>query len=160
MNKNIKNRCLSKLFYVLKRVRSFLKGLIFVILIPLIIAELADFSVRLSCKYYWGEEFLRGHLGFKLGMMVVGLTYSLTFVYYLFGLLFKLFRSVKARVYLTVLFFCLPVLYYDGGSSYDYRLTICFGLFNASYYLLFYLFRFMFNRFFETIRDVNKNKGI
>ena len=47
-----------------------LNTVIYGIVLPITVYSLADTTINLSCKYYWGEEYLKGGSGFKLGLWV------------------------------------------------------------------------------------------
>jgi hypothetical protein len=47
-----------------------LNTVIYGIVLPIAVFAIADTTIKLSCKYYWGEEYLKGDSGFKLGMWV------------------------------------------------------------------------------------------
>ena len=122
-----------------------LKLIVYVLLVPLIVYLLADLGVRISCKYYWGEEYLLGDTGFKISMWVLLLTVYLTFVYYIFGVLYKIVKWNIGKYLLLTSFIFLPIIFYNISSPYDFRITISFAVFHITYYALFFIIRFIFN---------------
>ena len=57
------------------------------IVIPTTVFILASIAVEFSCKYYWGEQYLQGDSGFKLGAWITFYFVTLTIYYYLFALI-------------------------------------------------------------------------
>lgn len=123
-----------------------LKLFVYGLLIPLIVVFLADLAIKISCKYYWGEELLNGHAGFKILMWYFSLTITLTIIYYLFSVLFKIVKRKTGKYLLTATFIFVPVLLYNISSPYDYRITISFAFFHMTFYVLFFSVRFLTNR--------------
>ena len=56
-------------------------------MIPTTVFILASIAVEFSCKYYWGEQYLQGDSGFKLGAWITFYFVTLTLYYYLFALI-------------------------------------------------------------------------
>jgi hypothetical protein len=121
---------------------------IYGLLIPLIVVLLADLAIKISCKYYWGEELLSGHGGFKLGIWLMYLTICSTIIYYIFCVLFKIIKRDAGKNLLSVTFILVPILLYSISSPYDFRITISFAFFHMTFYALFFAIRFIVNRFF------------
>jgi len=109
------------------------------IVLPIAVFAIADTTLKLSCKYYWGEEYLKGDSGFKLGIWITFYFVTLTLYYYLFAAISFGFDH-KLRKMSIALSVCMPILFHYLLSGYDYRITICFAGFHLSYYLLFYGF--------------------
>lgn len=109
------------------------------IVVPMTVFVLAGIAVSLSCRYYWGEEFMQGDSGFKLGAWVTFYFVTLTFYYYFFALISFGFdhRLRRVSVATTII---IPILFHFMISGYDYRITICFAGFHLTYYVLFYGF--------------------
>jgi hypothetical protein len=107
--------------------------------LPLTVFGLASIAVSLSCKYYWGEDYLVGDSGFKLGMWITFYFVTLTLYYYLFALINFGFDHKLRKVSLALTLF-IPILFHYLISGYDYRNTICFAGFHLTYYILFYGF--------------------
>ena len=106
-------------------------------MVPLAVFVLASTAVSLSCRYYWGEEFMQGDSGFKLGAWITFYFVTLTLYYHLFALIsFGLdHRLRRASVAITL---AMPILFHYLMSGYDYRITVCFAGFHLTYYVLFY----------------------
>jgi hypothetical protein len=121
---------------------------IYGLLIPLIVVLLADLAIKISCKYYWGEELLSGHGGFKLGIWLLYLTICSTIIYYIFCILFKIIKRDAGKNLLSVTFVLVPILLYSISSPYDFRITISFAFFHMTFYALFFAIRFIVSRFF------------
>ena len=96
---------------------------IYGIIIPLIVSLLADVAITISCKYYWGEHLL----GFKLSMLQLTLSISLSVIYYLFCIVYKIVKRKADIRLITILFVTMPILVYHMSSTYDYRITISFA---------------------------------
>jgi len=124
---------------------------IYGLLIPLIVFLLADLAIKISCKYYWGEELLLGQAGFKLWMWLVFLTIYLTIVYYIFCVLFKIIKIKAGKYLITATFLLVPILLYNISSPYDFRITISFAFFHITFYALFFAIRFIVSWFFLKI---------
>ena len=109
------------------------------IIIPLIVCLLADLAITISCKYYWGE-----HLpGFKLSVLQLSLSISLSVIYYLYCIVYKIVKRKADIRLITILFVTMPILVYHISSSYDYRITISFALFHCTFYVLFFATRYI-----------------
>ena len=115
--------------------------------IPLIVFLLADLAIKISCKYYWGEELLLGHAGFKLGMWLLSLTIYLTIIYYIFCILFKIIKRKAGKYLLTAAIILAPIILYNISSTYDFRITISFAFFHITFYALFFSIRFIISYF-------------
>ena len=113
--------------------------LLYGIVLPIAVFVFASLAVSLSCKYYWGEEFMQGDSGFKLGVWITFYFVTLTLYYYLFACISFGFdhKLRKVSIALTV---SMPILFHYLLSGYDYRITICFAGFHLTYYVLFYGF--------------------
>jgi hypothetical protein len=109
------------------------------IIIPLIVCLLADVAITTSCKYYWGEHLL----GFKLSMLQLTLSISLSVIYYLFCIVYKIVKRKADIRLITILFVTMPILVYHMSSTYDYRITISFALFHCTFYVLFFATRYI-----------------
>ena len=112
---------------------------IYGIIIPLIVCLLADLAITISCKYYWGEHLL----GFKLSMLQLTLSISLSVIYYLFCIVYKIVKRKADIRLITILFVTMPILLYHMSSTYDYRITISFALFHCTFYVLFFATRYI-----------------
>ncbi len=108
-------------------------------MLPIAVFAIADTTIKLSCKYYWGEEYLKGDSGFKLGMWVTFYFITLTLYYYLFAFISFAFNH-KLRPISIVISILMPIVFHYDTSDYDYRITICFAGFHLTYYVLFYGF--------------------
>ena len=109
------------------------------IIIPLIVCLLADIAITISCKYYWGE-----HLpGFKLSMLQLTLSISLSVIYYLFCIVYKIVKRKADIRLITILFVTMPILVYHISSLYDFRITISFAFFHFTFYVLFFATRYI-----------------
>ena len=112
---------------------------IYGITIPLIVCLLADLAITISCKYYWGE-----HLpGFKLSVLQLTLSISLSVIYYLYCIIYKIVKRKADIRLITILFVTMPILVYHMSSTYDYRITISFALFHFTFYVLFFATRYI-----------------
>jgi len=109
------------------------------IVLPITVFTIADIAIKLSCKFYWGEEYLKGDSGFKLGMWVTFYFITLTLYYYLFAFISFGFDHKLRKVSIALTLF-MPILFHYLLSGYDYRITICFAGFHLTYYVLFYGF--------------------
>jgi hypothetical protein len=109
------------------------------IVLPLTVFGLASIAVSLTCKYYWGEEYLEGDSGFKLGAWITFYFLTLTLYYYLFAMISFGFDHKLRKVSITLIT-CMPIVFHYLISGYDYRITICFAGFHLTYYILFYGF--------------------
>lgn len=109
------------------------------IVLPILVYGLASIAVVLSCKYYWGEEFMQGDSGFKLGAWMFFYSITLTLYYYFFALISFGFdhKLRKVSIAITVL---IPIAFHYLLSGYDFRITVCFAVFHLTYYVLFYGF--------------------
>ena len=123
------------------------------LLIPLIVVLLADLGIKISCKYYWGEGLLTGHSGFKLSIWLFSLTIYLTLIYYVFCILFKVIKSKTGRYLLTAATVLIPIILYDVSSPYDFRISVSFAFFHITFYVLFFVAKFL-NRYF-TLKKQN-----
>lgn len=121
-----------------------LKIVVYVVLIPIIVLILADLGIMLSAKFYWGADYLKGASGLRLWFMLISLSFYLTITYYFFMIMFLIVKNKSWRFLVTSFFVVLPVLYYQATSNYDYRLTVSFATFNCTYYLLFFMARYIF----------------
>ena len=136
----------------MKILKIILNLFIYGLLIPLIVFLLADLAIKISCKYYWGERLLLGHVGFKLGILLLSLTFYLTIIYYLFCVLFKIIKTNTYKYLLPATFIVVPILLYNMSSPYDFRITISFAFFHITYYALFFAIRFIVNWFKKKYR--------
>ena len=100
---------------------------------------LAEVAITISCKYYWGENVL----GFKLSIWQLNLSISLSVIYYLFCIVYKLVNRKANKHLITLLFVLMPILVYHMSSTYDYRITISFALFHYTFYVLFFATRYI-----------------
>jgi len=109
------------------------------IVLPILVYGLASIAVVVSCTYYWGEEFMQGDSGFKLGVWMFYYSITLTLYYYIFALISFGFdhKLRKVSIALTI---AMPIVFHYDISDYDYRITICFAGFHLTYYVLFYGF--------------------
>jgi hypothetical protein len=109
------------------------------IVLPITVFAISDIAIKLSCKYYWGEEYLKGDSGFKLGLWVTFYFITLTLYYYLFAFISFGFdhKLRKVSIALTI---AMPIVFHYDMSDYDYRITVCFAGFHLTYYVLFYGF--------------------
>jgi hypothetical protein len=107
--------------------------------LPIAVYAIADTAIIYSCKYYWGEEYLKGDSGFKLGLWVTFYFITLTLYYYLFAFISFGFdhKLRKVSIALTI---AMPIVFHYDMSAYDYRITVCFAGFHLTYYILFYGF--------------------
>ena len=112
---------------------------IYGIIIPIFVVLLADLAITISCKYYWGEHLL----GFKLSMLQLTLSISLSVIYYLFCIVYKIVKRKADIRLITILFVLMPILVYHMSSTYDYRITISFALFHCTFYVLFFATRYI-----------------
>ena len=112
---------------------------IYGIIIPIVVVLLADLAITISCKYYWGEHLL----GFKLSMLQLTLSMSLSVIYYLFCIVYKIVKRKADIRLITILFVTMPILLYHMSSSYDYRITVSFALFHCTFYVLFFATRYI-----------------
>ena len=124
----------------------FLNITLYGIVLPILVYGLASIAVVVSCRYYWGEEFMQSDSGFKLGMWMIYYSITLTIYYYFFALISFGFdhKLRKVSIALTVL---MPIVFHYLLSAYDYRITVCFAGFHLTYYILFYLFVWVQKRF-------------
>lgn len=109
------------------------------IVLPIAVYAIADTAIIYSCKYYWGEEYLKGDSGFKLGAWITFYFLTLTLYYYLFAMISFGFDHKLRKVSITLIT-CMPIVFHYLISGYDYRITICFAGFHLTYYILFYGF--------------------
>ena len=112
---------------------------IYGIIIPIVVVLLADLAITISCKYYWGEHVLN----FKLSIWQITLSISLSVIYYLFCIVYKLVNRKANKHLTTLLFVVMPILVYHMSSTYDYRITISFALFHCTFYVLFFATRYI-----------------
>ena len=131
-------------------IKLFVYGLV----IPLLVLFMADIAIRISCIYYWGEENLSGHAGFKLSMWLWSLALLLTSIYYLFCFLYKTVKRKSTQKTLLKLFIFVPILFYGIDSRYDIRITISFALFHISFYALLFATKYVSNRFFSRNKSI------
>jgi hypothetical protein len=131
----------------MKTAKIFLNLFIYGLLIPLIVVLLADLAIKISCKYYWGEEILLGDSGYKLGMWLLFLSVLLTILYYIFCVFFKIIKRKAGKNLLTATFIFVPIIFYNIGSPYDFRITISFAFFHITFYALFFAIRFIVSWF-------------
>ena len=124
----------------------FLNITLYVIVLPILVYGLASIAVVVSCRYYWGEEFMQGDSGFKLGMWMIYYSITLTIYYYFFALISFGFDH-KLRKVSIALIVLMPIVFHYLLSAYDYRITVCFAGFHLTYYILFYLFVWVQKRF-------------
>ena len=109
------------------------------IIIPLIVCLLADLAITISCKYYWGEHVLN----FKLSIWQLTLSISLSVIYYLFCIVYKIVKREADKRLITILFVTMPILVYHISSLYDFRITISFAFFHFTFYVLFFATRYI-----------------
>ena len=109
------------------------------IIIPLIVCLLADLAITISCKYYWGEHLL----GFKLSIWQLTLSITLSLIYYLFCIVYKIIKRKADIRLITILFVTMPILVYHISSLYDFRITISFAFFHFTFYVLFFATRYI-----------------
>jgi hypothetical protein len=123
-----------------------LNTVLYGIVLPIVVSGIASLAVIYSCKYYWGEEFLQGDSGFKLGAWITFYFITLTLYYYLFAFISFGFdhKLRKVSIALTI---AMPIVFHYDISDYDYRITICFAGFHLTYYILFYAFVWLQKRF-------------
>ena len=114
-----------------------LNTVIYGIVLPIGVYSIADTAIIYSCKYYWGEEYLKGDSGFKLGLWVTFYFITLTLYYYLFAFISFAYNH-KLRPISIVISILMPIVFHYDISDYDYRITICFAGFHLTYYVLFY----------------------
>ena len=116
-----------------------LNVILYGIVIPVTVFILASLAIEISCKYYWGEQYLKGDPGFKLGAWMIFYFITLTMYYYLFALINFGFshRQRPVTVGITI---AIPILFHYLISAYDFRITICFAGFHLTYYILFFAF--------------------
>ena len=131
-------------------IKLFVYGLV----IPLLVLFMADIAIRISCIYYWGEENLSGHAGFKLSMWLWSLALLLTSIYYLFCFLYKTVKRKSTQKTLLKLFIFVPILFYGIDSRYDIRITISFALFHSTFYVLFFSLKYFLSYYYS--RKQNK----
>ena len=112
---------------------------IYGILIPIIVVLIAEVAITISCKYYWGEHVLN----FKLSIWQLTLSISLSVIYYLFCMVYKLVKRKGDKRLVTLLFVLMPILVYHISSTYDYRITISFALFHCTFYVLFFAVKYI-----------------
>ena len=123
-----------------------LNTVLYGIVLPIVVSGIASLAVIYSCKYYWGEEFLQGDSGFKLGAWITFYFITLTLYYYLFAFISFAFNH-KLRPISIVISILMPIIFHYDISDYDYRITICFAGFHLTYYVLFYAFVWLQKRF-------------
>ena len=109
------------------------------IIIPLIVCLFADLAIIISCKYYWGEHVLN----FKLSIWQLTLSITLSVIYYLFCIMYKIVKRKADKRLITLLFVLMPILVFHISSSYDYRITLSFALFHFTFYVLFFATRYI-----------------
>ncbi len=109
------------------------------IVLPILVYGLASVAAVISCRYYWGEEFMQGDSGFKLGAWITFYFVTLTLYYYLFAFISFGFDHRLRRVSVAITI-TMPILFHYLISGYDYRITVCFAGFHLTYYVLFYGF--------------------
>lgn len=137
-------------FIIKKAVKTILTYLLNItlygIVLPILVYGLAWIAVALSCTYYWGDELMQGHSGFKLGAWMIYYSITLTLYYYFFALISFGFDH-KLRKVSIALIVLIPIVFHYLLSGYDYRITVCFAGFQLTYYILFYLFVWVQKRF-------------
>ena len=109
------------------------------IVLPILVYGLASVAVILSCEYYWGQEYMQGDSGFKLGAWMFFYSITLTLYYYFFALISFGFDHQLRRVSVAIIIL-MPILFQYLLNGYDYRITVCFTGFHLTYYVLFYGF--------------------
>jgi len=112
---------------------------IYGIIIPIVVVLLADLAITISCKYYWGEHVLN----FKLSIWQITLSISLSVIYYLFCIVYKIVKRKADIRLITILFVTMPILLYHMSSTYDYRITVSLALFHCTFYVLFFATRYI-----------------
>ena len=132
-----------------------LKIIVYGLLVPLIVLLLADLAVKMSCKYYWGEELLSDFTGFKISMWILQLSILLTIIYYIFCILFFLIKKQAIRMWILAGFLILPIMNYYFNSVYDYRITVSFAMFHLTFYIVFFTVRHCLSLILKTIRHKN-----
>ncbi len=109
------------------------------IALPLLVYVLASIAVVFSTEYYWGQEYMQGDSGFKLGAWMFFYSITLTLYYYFFVLISFGFDHKLSRASVSIMIL-MPILFQYLLNGYDYRITICFAAFHLTYYVLFYGF--------------------
>ena len=112
---------------------------IYGIIIPIVVVLLADLAITISCKYYWGEHVLN----FKLSIWQLTLSITLSLIYYLFCIVYKIIKRKADIRLITILFVTMPILVYHISSLYDFRITISFAFFHFTFYVLFFATRYI-----------------
>lgn len=109
------------------------------VVLPILVYLIASVAVVFSSEYYWGEQYMQGDSGFKLGAWMFFYSVALTLYYYFFALISFGFDHNLRRVSILIIILT-PILFHYLLSGYDYRITICFAGFHLTYYVLFYRF--------------------
>lgn len=107
------------------------------VVLPLLVYVLASIAVVFSSEYYWGQEYMQGDSGFKLGAWMFFYSITLTLYYYFFALISFGFDHKLRRVSVAIIIL-MPILFQYLLNGYDYRITVCFTGFHLTYYVLFY----------------------
>jgi hypothetical protein len=132
---NLNLKCIS-----LKTILTYVINItLYGIILPILVYGLASVATVISCRYYWGEEFMQGDSGFKLGAWITFYFVTLTLYYYLFAFISFGFDHRLRRVSVAITI-TMPILFHYLISGYDYRITISFTGFHLTYYALFYGF--------------------
>ncbi len=106
------------------------------LVLPILVYLLASIAVVFSSEYYWGQEYMQGDSGFKLGAWMFFYSITLTLYYYFFALLSFGFDHKLSRASVSIMILT-PILFHYLLCGYDYRITICFAGFHLTYYVLF-----------------------
>jgi hypothetical protein len=143
----------------LKKILTYLLNIVlYGIIVPVAVFVLASIAVSLSCQYYWGEEFMQGDSGFKLGAWITFYFVTLTLYYYLFALISFGFDHRLRRVSIAITI-TMPILFHYLMSGYDYRITVCFAGFHLTYYVLFYGFVWLQQLIKNRVKIYFKERG-
>jgi len=150
-------------FIIKKAVKTILTYLLNItlygIVLPILVYGLASIAVVLSCTYYWGDEFMQGDSGFKLGAWMFYYSITLTLYYYFFALISFGFDH-KLRKVSIALIVLMPIVFHYLLSAYDYRITVCFAGFHLTYYVLFYVFVWVQKVVTKRIKNYQKLKTL
>ncbi len=143
----------------MKKILTYLLNIVlYGIIVPVAVFVLASIAVSLSCQYYWGEEFMQGDSGFKLGAWITFYFVTLTLYYYLFALISFGFDHRLRRVSIAITI-TMPILFHYLMSGYDYRITVCFAGFHLTYYVLFYGFVWLQQLIKNRVKIYFKERG-
>lgn len=143
----------------MKKILTYLLNIVlYGIIVPMAVFVLAGIAVSLSCRYYWGDEFMQGDSGLKLGAWITFYFVTLTLYYYLFTFVSFGFDHRLRRVSVAITI-TMPILSHFLISGYDYRITICFAGFHLTYYVLFYGFVWLQQLMNNRILDILKILG-